>query len=190
MAMSAERTPRRHGEAGVTLVETLVAMALFALIGLAGFGVVDGVLRVQSRTETRLDALAAMQRAMVLLTLDIEQVADGALAWDEEGLALRRRVAGADDVTVRYGVADDAFTRRVIDPFGTPGADQRLLEDVGAVSWRFFTRAGGWVEAWPPEGDEEAVPAAIEAVLQLSPATPGGGGDLRRVAVLPESVRP
>ena len=41
----------------MTLVEMLVALALFALIGLAGFTMLDSVLRVQRHTEGRLEWL-------------------------------------------------------------------------------------------------------------------------------------
>ena len=47
----------RDTEAGLTLVEVLVALALFSLIGLAGFTMLDNILRVQSGTQGRLERL-------------------------------------------------------------------------------------------------------------------------------------
>lgn len=191
MAMSVEpASPCRNGQAGVTLVETLVAMALFALIGMAGFAVVDSVLRVQSRSDTRLEALTAIQRAMLVVTLDIEQSAGGPLVHANGTLSLARAVAGSEDVTVRYSLTEDGFTRRVVDIFGTPRAEQRLLEDATALTWRFYTPVGGWIDIWPPEDGGPDLPLAIEAVLHLGPDGRGYGGDLRRVALLPAAAQP
>ena len=67
-------TPARAappGDAGFTLVEMLVALALFAAIGLAGFTVLDTVVRVRGGTEGRLERLGEIDRALALLTLDL-----------------------------------------------------------------------------------------------------------------------
>ena len=46
--------PRAGSEAGFTLVEMLVALALFALVGLASFALLETVIRTRDRTEGRL----------------------------------------------------------------------------------------------------------------------------------------
>jgi len=192
---------RRSPDAGVTLVETLVAMALFALIGLAGFAIVDSVLRVQARTETRLDALESLQRAMLLLTTDIEQLADGAMVFEGDALSLARRGAGAgagagaqaraqDDVTVRYALGQDALVRTVTDPFGATRTNQRLVDGIDALTWRFYAPETGWIDLWPPEDGPPGLPRAVEATLRLAPDRQGPAGMLRRVAVLPDGAGP
>ena len=45
-------------DAGLTLIELLVAMAIFAVIGVAGLAVLDTVLNVNARTDGRLERLA------------------------------------------------------------------------------------------------------------------------------------
>lgn len=184
---------RRSPDAGVTLVETLVAMALFALIGLAGFAIVDSVLRVQARTETRLDALESLQRAMLLLTTDIEQLADGAMVFEGDALSLARRGAGAgaqDDVTVRYALGQDGLVRTVTDPFGATRTDQRLVDGIDALTWRFYAPEIGWIDLWPPEDGPPGLPRAVEATLRLAPDRQGPAGMLRRVAMLPDGAEP
>ena len=44
----------RQTDAGATLIEILVALAIFALIGTAGFSVLDQIVKVQDHTEARL----------------------------------------------------------------------------------------------------------------------------------------
>jgi len=56
-------TPIRDQEAGVTLIEMLVALSLFALVGIASFTTLDTILRVRERTDGRLEHLAQLDRA-------------------------------------------------------------------------------------------------------------------------------
>ncbi len=43
------------GEEGFTLIELMISLALFGLLAMAGFALVDGVLGIQARTAGRLD---------------------------------------------------------------------------------------------------------------------------------------
>ena len=97
----------RDREAGVTLTEVLVALVLFALIGGAGLAVLDQVLRVQARTDGRLERLAEVQRAMHLLTLDFMQATGGSLG---SATAPSRSGAAADRAEWRCATASTAPT--------------------------------------------------------------------------------
>ncbi len=172
-------------DAGVTLVELIVALAIFALISLAGFTLVDSVLRVRDRTDGRLERLAAMQRTMQLLTADVEQAGSGPVVHVDDALVFRRVAATPDqsDVVVRYDL-DDGVLRRAIGQGG--GRPQILLSGVEAVRWRFFTPDLGWTDAPPPPlNGVERRPAAIEAELRVRSEGGGPAGRLRRVAALP-----
>ena len=63
----------RDTEAGLTLIEVLVALALFSLIGLAGFTMLDNILRVQSGTQGRLERLGQIDRALVIFSRDLQE---------------------------------------------------------------------------------------------------------------------
>ncbi len=77
----------REGQAGVTLIEMLAALAVSALIGVAGFSLLESVLQTEAGVADRLDKLVQQDRTFQLLALDLQQ----ALAFetvDDEGIAL------------------------------------------------------------------------------------------------------
>lgn len=175
------------GEAGFTLIELMIALVLFALISVAGLALVDGVLGVQGRTEARLDRLADLQRTMLVVTGDIEQIAAGDVAGGGDRLAFTRAAPGLGGapVAVGYRLRGGALTRSV------DGRPQALLAGVSAARWRFF--GDGWADRWPPaDGDEDAAaawPRAIALELTVAPGQ-GPAGALRRVVLLPARATP
>lgn len=174
-------TPR-HPEAGFTLVEVLVALALFAMIGAAGFTMLDQILLVQARTEGRLERLAQIQRVVHLVSTDFMQAESGSLDAAEGAVSLRR--SGAESaVAVRYRWEDPALIRSVSGALGQPATEQSLLHGVSALGWRFLDSETGWSESWPPANRPSGNPAAVEIAVTLE--GPGLAGALRRVAILP-----
>ena len=106
------RLPARDPAAGVTLVEILVALVLFALIAVAGFSVLDQVVRVQDGTQGRLDRLAAMQRSMHILTQDLMYASGSSLSFADGAVSFRRSAADGE-MSVRYALKDDTLVRSV-----------------------------------------------------------------------------
>ena len=157
----------REGEAGFTLIEVLVSLALFALIGGAGVAVLDQVLRTQSRTEGQLDSLAAMQRAMFLLTLDFSQAVGGSVMADDAAVQVTH---GA--VTVTYAVQDGVLLR------GLGDVQQPILAGVADAGWQFLDAENTWVDAWP--AGDGGNPRAVAVTLDM-----GAKGQIRRVVGLP-----
>lgn len=183
-------TAQRQPTAGFTLIEVLVALALFALISGAGFAMLDQVLRTQSRTDGRLERLAALQRAMYLVTNDFLQARGQSFtAMPEEGgtaVSLRRNAAGPGEGAVRltYRLQEGTLMRVVAGISGPPVAEQALVAGVALAEWRFHDPQAGWVTDWPPAGQLPGAappnPAAVELRLTLA-----DGALLRRVALLP-----
>lgn len=60
---------------GFTLVEVLVTLAIFALLGLGSFSVLDQVLRTKQQSEQRLGAIEQLQYAWLLIENDLRQAA-------------------------------------------------------------------------------------------------------------------
>jgi general secretion pathway protein J len=185
-------TATRHGTAGFTLIEVLVALALFALIGGAGFTMLDQVLRTQRLTEGRLERLAEMQRAMHLMTLDFSQARGQSFTMDEAGIGLRRSAPDVAEgaITLRYALEDGVLVRTVSRASGPPIARQNVLTGVAAADWQVFERRVGWAAVWPPEGQLAPVtgaPPNPRAVMLDVTLTSGVG--LHRVALLPAEAR-
>lgn len=169
----------RDGESGVTLIEVMVGLALFALIGVTGFSVADSVLRTQRHTDGRLERLGEIQRAMHLLTLDFEQIIGPDLTYDGESVAFQRHSARGP-VAMSYGAVETILQRRL-----DGRRAQVALRGLEAVTWRFLHASMGWVDSWPLPGDgEAALPKAIVVEMVLARGD-SLSGDLRRIVHLP-----
>ncbi len=182
----------------------MIALALFALIAVAGFTLLDSVLRTQSATETRLARLAEIQRAMLVVSTDLDQIT-GALAGGGTALSLQKDDLAGGRVVVRYDLAGTTLTRTVAGPLGE--RTQTLVAGVSSVRWSFHRPQGGWLDQWPqpaaPAGapppppalplplDPPALPPPTDGVtavaldLTLTGLDGRPGATLRRVASIP-----
>ncbi|PZU10242.1 prepilin-type N-terminal cleavage/methylation domain-containing protein [Sphingomonas sp.] len=168
-------SPGGDPDAGFTLVEMIVALALFALISLAAFALVESVLSVQRRTDRRLDRIAELDRALYLMGADFGALSDGPFLMGE-AVGMRRNAAGGQ-VLVGYALLGDTLMRsRGLDP-------RPLISGVEAAAWRFH-RADGWRDV-PTRPREAGRPDAVELTLRLAPRDGAPGGTLRRVILLP-----
>lgn len=164
---------------------------------MAGFTLLDGVLRTQDATGSRMDRMAEIQRALLVVSSDLDQITGG-LAGTGPTLSLQKTDLSGAIVNVRYGLAGTTLTRTVSGPAGE--RTQILIEDVSAVRWTFHRRRGDWLEAWPgppviappavpgsapagPRPDEGVTAVALDLTLSGLDGRPGT--TLRRVASIP-----
>ena len=168
-------TAIRDQEAGVTLIEMLVALSLFALVGIASFTTLDTILRVRERTDGRLEHLAQLDRALLIFGRDIVQadprtvtLQDGVLSTlGHDGQTRRQYLHDADTLSCEIGPrnADDLLR-------------QALIPDVSAVTFRVLDRDRNWHLAWPdPAGENEALAVDIRVDIDAI-------GSLRRLSSL------
>ena len=163
-------------EAGFTLIELMISLALFALIAVAGIGLVDSILGVQGRTAARLDDQGAMARAVYVMTSDIDQIARGRIVSNGHELIFTRAAPGLGGapVEVRWIRSGDTLTRLV------GGVAQPVMAGVTGLDARFLD-GGAWRAGWPPGADRgDDWPRAVEITVGL-----GTRGTLRRVVALP-----
>lgn len=177
---------RRRDRAGFTLMEVIVALGLFALISVAGFTLLDGVIRTRDRLDGRLERIAELQRAMYLITLDFEQVGAGPITMADGAVAFSRRSERAigGRLPVSYRLSDGALYRSL---GGGDGVQQRLVTGVSRLEWSFHVRGQGWRSDWPP--NPEAIdehPAAVAMTITLEDVDGQVSGPVRRVVQLPE----
>ena len=201
----------RAGAGGFTLLELLVALALFALVAAMSFGGLSAMVRTQDGLRAQGERLASLQLAIGLIERDLRQatlrpIRDGqgqvraALVGQSRAIELTA-LANASPLVLtrpslqRLGYTLDRkrltrFTYAVLDraPSSQPQG-KALLDDVEEFGLRYLGREQQWFDAWPPPkaGTEErdALPRAVELRLQVA-----GYGTLRRVFLLPDALLP
>jgi general secretion pathway protein J len=200
--MTAARSPVR----GFTLLEMLVAIAIFAVVSTLAL---TGYTQLQQQSEyleQRLSRLREVQRAVQTLCQDLEQLeprpvreplGDGYLpalqVTDTLEYRLQLTRAGWSNTgglprptlqRVGYRVEDEQLWRD-----HWPTLDRtlvvepvkvRMLDGVRGVRFRFLTSNRQWVDRWPAQQvgtrNERSRPAAIEVVIELE-----DWGEIRRL---------
>ena len=176
----------RHPQSGMTLVEVLVALAVFAVIGTASFALLDQTLRSQRLTETRLARLSDFQRMMRVVKLDTMQAIPGSLKFDKTDIRFLRRgsmlaqdAMGSEGLLVQYHLSDAGFLRQ-IGPEGSSPAQQLLLAGVKSVTWRPIPE--------PRKGSTDGTPAPVvglDMIVQMNTSE-----TIRGVYALPTGASP
>ncbi|MGE0622610.1 MAG: type II secretion system minor pseudopilin GspJ [Pseudomonadales bacterium] len=180
---------RRHG-AGFTLIEVLIVLGIFAIIGLIGARIVERVLANNETLSERGSRLLEVQRAMQILQRDVLQLS-GRGVRDGLGDPVEPLLIGADGMIeftrfgwrnplgrprselqrVGYVLQDGVLFRAywmVLDraPDSEPEL-QRLLEDVEQIEFSALDVSGNEYSFWPPAGDFRNDPALQLAAIVL-----------------------
>jgi general secretion pathway protein J len=212
MTAMSTRAPRRAARppavAGFSLIEVLVATAIFSIVAVVAFSGVSALVGAREQLARESERLRAVQLAVSGLERDllqaVERPARGpggvvapALAGDALGLELshtgfpttldprsgrvRRtawRYADGQLVRLRHPTLDRA-------DFGPRAAPEAILGGLAAVRLRYLDGRGEWSPVWPPrQGPDariDALPRAVEFTLDLD-----GLGPVRRVVTPPE----
>ena len=77
-------------QAGFTLLELVIALAIFALLGLASWTLFDGVVRVQRSTMTHEGEFRRLQRAVAVIERDLLHVTEQPIMLEQTQLQLQR----------------------------------------------------------------------------------------------------
>ncbi|MEO1751888.1 type II secretion system minor pseudopilin GspJ [Thiofaba sp. EF100] len=195
---------------GFTLLELLVALAIFAFLGVMAYGGLAAMLRMGEGTSAAREDLATLQRNVRLLEEDMafvlaRPVRDGlgsphlAFMSGRDGTTLlefsraTRPLEGlfpSPIERVRYVLADGALLRQSWNPPDAarlePDQTQPLWPAVETVSLRFVDRQQQSFTSWPPPNVEQpGLPRAVEWTLQ-----PKGQAAMRLLLPLPELPPP
>jgi len=176
--------------AGFTLLEVLIAIAIFALISAMSYGALNQALRTRDRVEEEREFWHALTLIFLRMEDDIGQarargVRDigGALLPPFVGQPTDVRAVGAPNLEftragvpvfgdgvrsdlqrVGYRLAEGVLTRLTWAELDrSPQSEAReapLLGGVEELRLRFFSAAGKWEERWPPGADSFGKPAA------------------------------
>lgn len=161
---------------GFTLLEMLVAVAVFAVISVMAYAGLDSVMVAKVQTEKHAERLSELQMAMLMLERDISQAVPRGIR-DSYGDAQPPLLGGGDDRAAvewtRAGWANPVGrVRSELQRVGYRVEDERLvrdswmvldraqdsepyrailLEGVDKLSVRFMDGQRKWLESWPPQ---------------------------------------
>ena len=199
---------RRHG---FTLIEILVAIAIFAVLGIAASRLLDQVLRADEASKARGQRLGELQRAMGILERDALQVvarpvrdelgetlpavSGGVRSMLEFTRAGWRNPTGAERAElqrVAYMLEGKQLLRfywPVLDRAeGSEPVRQVLLDEVEQAEVEFVAADGETRQFWPQEDGSAAVPgAALPRALRLRLVV-APWGEIERLFALPDTL--
>lgn len=171
---------------GFTLVEMLVALALFAVIAVGALGLLRFSVDAELASRKKTDDIAAQRRFLSVWTADLAQavprpardqagVSHPAFEANVDGVVIRLTRSGWDNVDgasrpslqkVEYRVTPSALVRAGY-PFpdgAAPEAGAEMLPLTGTPTLRFRSKDGNWRDSWEPQLSTE-LPVAVELLL-------------------------
>lgn len=182
---------------GFTLLELLIAISIFAMIGLASYQVLTTVIQAESATSQSSDRLARLQKIYLALSRDLVQVShrqvrDGngetmpALMTDQRGYGLEFSRTGwrnplnqprSNMQRIAYELDGEELLRHswsVLDRAqDSQPRTQLLVSGVENLRMRMLDHEGRWHTEWPddrraPPREGEPEPPALPAAVELT----------------------
>lgn len=169
---------------GFTLIELLVSLAIFGVLSIMAYGGLNYVLDTDQATSTQMNRLSSLQKSMLLIQADIEQmrprpirdlygsnVAAMAsinnepyrqLEWTRGGRQTYLQTASSSLMRVGYGLRENKLVRyqwSVLDqaPDSEPVISE-MLNKVERLSFRFLDADLKWHSQWPPQDLSSTTP--------------------------------
>jgi len=166
-----------QAQTGFTLLEVLVAMALFALMAAMAYGTLNQTLLSSDILSDRMDRLQALQRTVRTLSDDLQQLAPRPVRDElgdnygpslstafQSGFAIELTRGGWNNPMIlprstmqraAYRIEDGALLRyhwNVLDrTLSNEPVIVTLLEEVDSLRFRFFQTDADFIEQWPPD---------------------------------------
>lgn len=167
---------RRNAQKGFTLIEVLVAMAIFAILSALAYGTLNQTLLSADILSSRMDRLQALQRTMRMLTDDLYQLSPRPVRDElgdnyapalstgfQSGFAIELTRSGWNNPMVlprstmqraAYRIEDEELVRyhwMVLDrTLSNEPVSVVLLDGIESIQFRFVQANGEFTDQWPP----------------------------------------
>jgi len=166
-------------EQGFTLMELLIAVAIFALIGVAGYRMLNSVVSAFQKTSVHADEFSQLQQTVALIDQDLKHIVarkiKDELGGDLPAVAAAYRGGLPFEFTrngrwrfpdetqselIRIGYqVEDGNLQRLIWPVLDRAQDTRpqvqtLLKNVSGLQIRLLGAEDGWSDSWPMENNQ------------------------------------
>lgn len=161
-------------QTGFTLIEILVAVAIFAVMAAMAYGGLSTVLETRESVTKALDNSRTLQMAVWRIRRDIEQTVNRPIrnqfgvtkppifGTPQAGLTITHngwrnpleRPRSSLQRT-RYYLDEDSNLIRAYWPTldraqETEPTESTLIKDVESIEWRYMNAEGEWIDRWPP----------------------------------------
>lgn len=186
-----------HRQSGFTLIEVIIAMAIFAIVATLSYTGLQSVINSKTRTEASLDRLKQLQLSMLTIGTDMQQLVDRN-GKDALGGVLRKLTTHEVDTVisftrggwrnpahrarstlqrVTYYIEENTLYRRywyhVDRADDEQFVDRELINNIDELNLRFLDDKDAWSESWPSDeniahGANTPLPKAIEINLIMS----------------------
>ncbi len=179
---------------GFTLIEVVIAMAIFAILAALAYGGLQSVIDSKTHTEAGLERLQAVQMSMLTLSNDLQQIAprdaQDALRGNLDKLSTQsseylveftrggwRNPAESPRSSlqrVAYKLDEDRLIRIYWSHVDRADEELRvervLIDNIESLQLRFLNEQQEWTQDWPEasvlaSGSNSPLPLAIEATL-------------------------
>ncbi|MCO7625546.1 type II secretion system minor pseudopilin GspJ [Pseudomonas fluorescens] len=135
---------------GFTLLELIIALAIFAVLGLASWGLFDSVLRVQHATADHERGFRSLQRAVAAIERDLLQVTGQPLVLNAGQLRVQRSnwrnpldQPRSERQELTYRLHDGVLWRESRAEGALTVQRQKLLDEVIDLRWRMIEASAG-----------------------------------------------
>lgn len=173
--------PARRRPAGFTLLELLIAVAIFAILAVVAYSALSTVLSTRAHTDVQMKHLTQLQTAFTLMQRDIEQTVlrgvrdnfgdaePALLGSNDTGMVLELTRLGWRNPTgqprsfmqrVAYEVKDHSLVRHFWTELDrtqdSEPLDNDILDDIDGVDTKFLDQSNEWQTQWPPLSQGQA----------------------------------
>ncbi|MBL4682239.1 MAG: type II secretion system minor pseudopilin GspJ [Pseudomonadales bacterium] len=176
---------------GFTLLEVLVAMSIFAVIGLGASQMLRTVIKTHEHTQATMKDIAAFTKAITVIQRDLSQLVnrpvknefgeplpplvvdsneDKIIEFSRTGWNNPLGLSRSDIQRVAYGVTDEGELKRyfwlVLDRAeDSPVIEQILLEDIEEFRINLTSVEGDTSDLWPNNNSQSLLPLGAEVFI-------------------------